>query len=78
MYLSQEEIRARVAELGAQIADDYVRSFKTLRSLPADVFLGAHGSFYGLAAKYPRLQQGGANPFIDPAGFKAHLLTQRP
>lgn len=59
-----------------QIADDYVRSFKTLRSLPADVFLGAHGSFHGLAAKYPRLQQGGANPFIDPAGFKAHLDLQ--
>jgi metallo-beta-lactamase class B len=59
-----------------QIADDYVRSFKTLRALPVDVFLGAHGSFYGLAGKYPRLQQGGANPFIDPAGFKAHLDLQ--
>jgi metallo-beta-lactamase class B len=59
-----------------QIADDYVRSFKALRALPVDVFLGAHGSFYGLAGKYPRLQQGGANPFIDPAGFKAHLDLQ--
>ena len=52
------------------IADDYVRSFKLLRTLPVDVFLGAHGSFYGLQAK---LEQGGMNPFIDPAGFKAYV-----
>jgi metallo-beta-lactamase class B len=55
------------------IADDYARSFKVLRALPVDVFLGAHGSFYGLQAKYAKLQAGGANPFIDPAGFKAYL-----
>jgi metallo-beta-lactamase class B len=55
------------------IADDYARSFKVLRAMPVDVFLGAHGSFYGLQAKYAKLQQGGTNPFIDPAGFKAYL-----
>lgn len=55
------------------IADDYARSFQVLRTMPVDVFLGAHGSFYGLQAKYAKLQQGGANPFIDPAGFKAYL-----
>jgi metallo-beta-lactamase class B len=59
-----------------EIADDYVRSFKALRSLPVDVFLGAHGSFYGLADKYARLEKGGPNPFIDPEGFKAHLDRQ--
>jgi metallo-beta-lactamase class B len=59
-----------------QIADDYMRSFKTLRALPVDVFLGAHGSFYGLADKHPRLQQGGQNPFVDPAGYRAHLDRQ--
>jgi len=59
-----------------QIADDYVRSFRVLRALPCDVFLASHGSFYGLADKYARLQQGGANPFIDPAGYKAHLDLQ--
>jgi metallo-beta-lactamase class B len=55
------------------IAGDYARSFKVLRTMPVDVFLGAHGSFYGLQAKYAKLQGGGANPFIDPAGFKAYL-----
>ena len=33
------------------IADDYVKSFKALRSLPVDVFLGAHGSFYDLTSE---------------------------
>lgn len=55
------------------IADDYARSFKVLRTLPVDVFLGAHGSFYNLGTKYASLQKGGANPFIDPAGFKSYV-----
>jgi metallo-beta-lactamase class B len=60
-----------------QIADDYVRSFKVLRALPVDVFLGAHGSFYGLSEKYARLAKGdGTNPFIDPGGFKDYLDRQ--
>jgi len=55
------------------IADDYARSFKVLRTLPVDIFLGAHGSFYNLLTKYASLEKGGANPFIDPAGFKTYL-----
>jgi metallo-beta-lactamase class B len=55
------------------IADDYVRSFKTLRAMHVDVFLASHGSFYNLNEKYPKLGKGGANPFIDPAGFQAHI-----
>jgi metallo-beta-lactamase class B len=56
-----------------QIADDYVRSFATLRKLPCDVFLGAHGGFYDLEGKYAKLQKGGENPFIDHAGYMAHI-----
>jgi len=56
-----------------QIADDYVRSFATLRKLPCDVFIAAHGSFYGLEEKYAKLQKGGANPFIDHAGYLAYI-----
>jgi len=58
-----------------QIADDYMRSFKTLRSLPCDVFLGAHSAFYGLAAKYAKVGKGETNPFIDPEGYKAYIDT---
>ena len=58
-----------------QIADDYVRSFKVLRTLPCDVFIASHGRFYDLAAKYSKLGQG-PNPFVDPEGYKAHLDLQ--
>jgi metallo-beta-lactamase class B len=58
------------------IAKDYERSFDLLRAMDVDVFLGAHGSFYGLAEKYPKLDEGGANPFIDPEGFRAHIDLQ--
>jgi len=54
-----------------EIADDFVRSFKTLRSLHADVFLGSHTGFYQLTQKYAKLQAGGPNPYIDPDGYKA-------
>jgi metallo-beta-lactamase class B len=43
------------------------------RALHCDVPLGSHGSMYSLADKYARLGKGGANPFIDPAGYKAEL-----
>ncbi len=29
-----------------------------------------------MTEKYARLKDGGANPFIDPAGYKAHLDAQ--
>ena len=56
-----------------QIADDYVRSFATLRRLPCDVFLGAHIAFYDLETKYPKLKSGGPNPFLDHAGYLAYI-----
>jgi metallo-beta-lactamase class B len=53
------------------IREDFVKSFKVMRSLPADVFVGSHNGFYQMTQKYARLQQGGANPFIDPAGYRS-------
>jgi metallo-beta-lactamase class B len=53
------------------IQDDFIRSFKVLRSLPCDVFLGSHTGFYQMTQKYAKLEQGAANPYIDPAGYKA-------
>src|ERR1700693_2076403 len=58
-----------------QIADDYMRSFKILKTLPCDVFLGAHTNFYDMQEKYAKLGKGGPNPFIDPAGYRAYLDT---
>jgi metallo-beta-lactamase class B len=56
-----------------QIASDYERGFQVLRSLPCDVFLGAHGSYYGMEAKYARIKTGGVNPFLDPNGYKDYV-----
>ena len=59
-----------------QIVQDYEQTFKVLKALPVDVFLGAHGDYYGMDAKYPRLKDGAANPFIDPAGYKAYITNR--
>jgi metallo-beta-lactamase class B len=48
----------------------------SLKSLPVDVFLGAHGDYYGMDAKYPKIKAGGPNPFIDPAGYKAYVADR--
>jgi len=58
------------AMLTPAIVSEFNRSFKLVRSLPCDVPLGDHAAQYGMQAKYAKLQAGGANPFIDPAGCK--------
>jgi metallo-beta-lactamase class B len=58
------------------IADDYVKTFAVLKSLPCDLFLGAHGVYFGMLAKYERMKQGGANPFIDPSGYQAYVAER--
>jgi metallo-beta-lactamase class B len=56
------------------IAEDYARTFRTLRALHCDVFLGAHGGYYGMKEKYARMTAGASgNPFIDPAGYRAFI-----
>jgi metallo-beta-lactamase class B len=59
------------------IAEDYARTFRVLKSLSCDVFLGAHGSYYGMEAKFARVHAGvqdpALNPFIDPAGYQAYV-----
>jgi metallo-beta-lactamase class B len=62
-----------------QIASDYVATYAKARALPVDVFLGSHGSFYGLPEKYESLKarkDGEPNPFVDHAGYLAHIATQ--
>jgi metallo-beta-lactamase class B len=56
-----------------QIASDYEKGFGVLKSLHCDVFLGAHGGYYGMEEKYARIKDGASNPFIDPDGYKAYV-----
>ena len=58
------------------IAQDYERTFRVLNALPCDVFLGAHGSYYDMEAKFARLKQGQATPFSDPDGYKSYVAER--
>jgi metallo-beta-lactamase class B len=56
-----------------QIAADYAHGFQVLRSLPCDVFLGAHGGYYGMKEKYARWKAGDRDAFVDPEGYKSYI-----
>jgi metallo-beta-lactamase class B len=59
-----------------QIAEDYERMWRVLKSLPCDIFLGAHGSYYGLEEKYALLKSSPANPFLDHDGYVNYVNTK--
>lgn len=59
-----------------QIAADYRHEFQVLRNLPCDIFLGAHGGYFDLAAKYARFKAGDKNAFVDPSGYKAYIADR--
>jgi metallo-beta-lactamase class B len=56
-----------------QIVEEFTRAFQVSRSLPCDVPLGSHPGMYNMKEKYAKLKAGGANPYIDPAGYKTEL-----
>jgi len=56
-----------------QIAEDYKHGFQILMALPCDIFLGAHGSYYGMVQKYARMKRGEKQVFVDPDGYKSYL-----
>jgi metallo-beta-lactamase class B len=60
-----------------RIAEDYEKTFSVLLNLPVDLFLGAHGSYFGLKEKRERMKPGSPNPFIDPAGYRAYVTERR-
>jgi metallo-beta-lactamase class B len=58
------------------IAADYARMFRVLKALPCDIFLGAHGEYFDMQAKFARMKPGGPNPFIDPDGYKQYIAEK--
>jgi metallo-beta-lactamase class B len=57
-----------------EIAADFTKTFKVLKSLPCDVFLGAHGGYYNMTEKHERSRRNdGKNPFIDTEGYRAYV-----
>lgn len=53
------------------IRADFEESFSTLRSLPVDIFLGSHASFFNMSGKLRARVDAHdpAEPFIDPEGY---------
>jgi metallo-beta-lactamase class B len=56
-----------------QIVADYEKTFRVLKSLSCDIFLGSHGSYYDMDKKLKRLRAGDPNAFVDPAGYRAYV-----
>lgn len=52
------------------IAEDFAHTFHVLKSLPCDIFLGAHGSYFDLKSKLARRADEGPQVFLDPTGYK--------
>jgi metallo-beta-lactamase class B len=58
------------------IVEDFRATYKKARTLPAELWVSSHASFYGLAEKYAKLEKrgpGDPNPFVDPQGYQAHV-----
>src|SRR5215467_8263852 len=56
-----------------RISEDYEKTFNVLKSLPCDIFLGAHGNYFDLETKYPRFIHEGVSAFVDTAGYKKYV-----
>ena len=53
------------------IVAEYRRTFAVLHSLPCDIFLGSHGSFFDLADKLAHKKS-----FVDPAGYRSFVRRE--
>jgi metallo-beta-lactamase class B len=54
------------------IAQDFQHTFDTLKSLPCDIFLGAHGLYFDMIAKLDHANAGvGEAAWVDPEGYRA-------
>jgi metallo-beta-lactamase class B len=58
------------------IAKDFIHQFQVLHSLPCDIFLGAHASYFNMQAKLARKKAGDPNPFLDPAGYQSYIAER--
>jgi len=57
-----------------EIARDYAATFRKLKTLPCDVFLAPHASFFGLEEK-AREAGAGKNPFVDARAFQKYVAA---
>jgi metallo-beta-lactamase class B len=58
------------------ITTDYERTFRVLKALRCDIFLGAHGSYFDLETKYAQQKKSGVAAFIDPEGYAKYVADR--
>lgn len=60
------------------IEQDYQRTFRQLKNLPCDVFLGAHGAYFDMLEKLKKLQAATSqNVWVDPNGYQAAVAERK-
>lgn len=59
------------------IAEDFARGFRVLETLPCDIFLGAHGSYFGMLGKLERAKAGAREVWVDPAGYRSAVEERK-
>jgi metallo-beta-lactamase class B len=56
------------------VAENYANSFRKLKSLRCDIFLGTHAAFFAMEEKVRRMEaQSKVNPFVDPKGYARYV-----
>jgi len=58
------------------MAADFEKTFAVLKALPCDIFLGAHGGYFGLVEKYARLKAGDADAFLNGADYLPYVAAR--
>ncbi len=58
------------------IAADFAKTFQVLKSLHCDIFLGAHGDYYGMEGKFAKMKADGPNVFMDPDGYRTWVADR--
>lgn len=58
------------------MTEDFEQTFKVLRSLSCDYFLGAHGAYFDMETKYARWKTGNVTAFFDPEGYRNYVADR--
>jgi metallo-beta-lactamase class B len=58
------------------IVQDFEKTFRVLKKLQVDYFLGAHGSYFDLEAKYAKMKEGSPSPFLDRDGYVKYVAER--
>ena len=58
------------------IAQDFEKTFRVMKALPCDIFLGAHGAYFDMDAKYAKFKAGDTSVWVDPEGYKAYIANR--